>query len=105
MLSVSNRSLQQLLGTDFSTELTSQKQSTDELCEVLSIRSSLEMVYWSFRVFSQELITHPLLTLVAIAVILVGNFGEAVVPLPDTVYSFLVIIGALGLAYIGSGRL
>ena len=36
MLSVLNRPSQQLLGTDFSTELTSQKQLTDELCEVLS---------------------------------------------------------------------
>ncbi|WP_435079738.1 hypothetical protein [Halococcus sp. AFM35] len=70
-----------------------------------SVRSSLEVVYWSFRVFGQELIAHSLLTLVAVAVILVGNFGEAIVPLPDTIYSFLVIIGALGLAYIGSGRL
>jgi hypothetical protein len=70
-----------------------------------SVRSSMEMIYWSFRVFGQELIAHPLLTLVAVAVILVGNFGEAIVPLPDTAYSFLVIIGALGLAYIGSGRL
>jgi hypothetical protein len=68
-------------------------------------RSSLKMVYWSFRVFGQELITHPLLTLVAVVVILVGNFGKAITPLPDTIYSFLIIIGALGLAYIGSGRL
>lgn len=70
-----------------------------------SVRSSLEMVYWSFRVFGQELVVHPVLTLVAVTVILVGHFGEAIVPLPDTVYSFLIIIGALGLAYIGSGRL
>ena len=70
-----------------------------------SIRSSLEMVYWSFRVFGQKLIAHPLVTLVAVVIILVGNFGEAVVPLPDTAYSFLVLIGVLGLAYIGSGRL
>ena len=63
------------------------------------------MIYWSIQVFSQELITHPLLTLVAVVVILVGNFGERIVPLPDIVYGLLIIIGALGLAYIGSGRL
>ena len=70
-----------------------------------AVRSRGEMIYWSIQVFSQELITHPLLTLVAIVVILVGNFGERIVPLPDIVYGLLIIIGALGLAYIGSGRL
>ena len=35
MLSMSICLPQRLLDTDFSTELTSQKQSTDELCEVL----------------------------------------------------------------------
>ena len=38
MLSMSICLPQRLLDTDFSTELTSQKQSTDELCEVLNIR-------------------------------------------------------------------
>ena len=37
MLSMSICLPQRLLDTDFSTELTSQKQSTDELCEVLRL--------------------------------------------------------------------
>lgn len=37
MPSVSSRLPQQLLGTDFSTEFTSQKQSTEKLCEVLKL--------------------------------------------------------------------
>jgi len=41
MLSMPNRPSQQLLGTDFSIELTSQKQSADELCEVLSMAAQL----------------------------------------------------------------
>lgn len=68
-------------------------------------KSQMEMFYWSLRVFLQNLIAHPLMTLVAVAVVLVGNYGEAVVQLPDSAYGILIIIGALGLAYIGSGRL
>ena len=37
MLSVSNRLAQQLLGADFSTGFTSQKESTGALCEVLKL--------------------------------------------------------------------
>jgi hypothetical protein len=70
-----------------------------------AVRSQLEMIYWSLRVFLQELTQHPLLSLLAIVAILVGNFGEGTVPLPDLAYGVLIIVGALGLAYIGSGRL
>ena len=63
------------------------------------------MIYWSPRVFVQQLATNPLLSLLAILLILIGNFGERIVPLPDIGYGILIIIGALGLAYIGSGRL
>ena len=70
-----------------------------------AVRSQLEMIYWSFCVFVQQLAANPLPSLLAIAVILVGNFGEGIVPLPDAAYGVLVIIGALGLAYTGSGHL
>ena len=70
-----------------------------------AVRSQLEMIYWSLRVFVQQLAAHPLISLLAIAVILVGNFGEGTVPLPDLAYGVLIIFGALGLAYIGNGRL
>ena len=70
-----------------------------------AVRSQLEMVYWSLRIFVQQLAAHPLISLLAIAVILVGNFGEGTVPLPDLAYGVLIIIGAFGLAYTGSGHL
>ena len=44
MLSVSNRLAQQLLGADFSTGFTSQKQSTGVLCEVLKLVLSLDTI-------------------------------------------------------------
>ena len=70
-----------------------------------AVGSQLEMVYWSLRIFVQQLAAHPLISLLAIAVILVGNFGEGTVPLPDLAYGVLIIIGAFGLAYTGSGHL
>jgi hypothetical protein len=70
-----------------------------------AVRSQLEMIYWSLRAFVQQLAANPLLSLLAIAVILIGNFGEEIVPLPDAAYGVLIIIGVLGLTYAGSGRL
>jgi hypothetical protein len=61
---VSNRPSQQLLGTDFSTELSSQKQSTDELCEVLNLVN--ESAAKSFR--SQVAIQLPSAPLTAVVV-------------------------------------
>jgi hypothetical protein len=56
MLSVSNRLAQQLLGTDFSTQFTSQKQSTGVLCEVL-ILTSRALVY-PFKWMLDRLVFH-----------------------------------------------
>ena len=70
-----------------------------------AVRSQLEMIYWSLRVFVQQLATNPLLSLLAILVILIGNFGEGIVPLPDAACGVLIIIGVLVLTYAGSGRL
>ena len=70
-----------------------------------ALTSGVEMVYWSVRVFVQQLAAHPLLTVLAFAFISAGYFGEAILPLPEVVLDILTIVGALGLAYIGSGRL
>ena len=69
------------------------------------IRSTLEMDYWSVRVFVQQLAAHPLPAAIAVTLILVGSFGEQVVPVSDAVLSVLILVGSLGLAYVGSGRL
>ena len=70
-----------------------------------ALTSGVEMVYWSLRVFVQQLAAHPLLTVLAFAFISAGYFGEVITPLPEVVLDILTIVGALGLAYIGSGRL
>ena len=60
MLSMSICLPQRLLDTDFSTELTSQKQSTDELCEVLSLFGSSNLFPRHSR-FSGERSDSPVL--------------------------------------------
>jgi hypothetical protein len=69
------------------------------------LTSGVETVYWSVRIFVQQLAAHPLLTVLAFAFISAGYFGEVITPLPEVVLDILTIAGALGLAYIGSGRL
>ena len=70
-----------------------------------AVKSMTGMVYWSLRVFVQQLAAHPLMTLLAVAVLAVGNFGDGIVPVPDSAFGILIVVGSLGLAYIGSGRL
>ena len=68
------------------------------------VASKLEMTYWSVRVFVQQLATNPLPTAVAVTLVMVGSFGERVLSLPDIVITGLILVGSLGLAYVGSGR-
>ena len=56
MLSVSNRLAQQLLGTDFSTQFTSQKESTGVLCEVLIL--TLRALVYPFKWMLDRLVLH-----------------------------------------------
>ena len=69
------------------------------------VRSNVEMVYWSIRVFLVQLTTHPVPAAVAILVLLAGTLGEGVFTLPDRIRGVLILVGSLGLAYVGSGRL
>lgn len=70
-----------------------------------SLRSILQAGYWSVRTFVVTLAANPLPTVIALAAILVGNLGSERVPLPERAFPMLIIAGAFGLAYIGSGRL
>lgn len=67
--------------------------------------SKREMGYWSVRVFIQQLAAHPLPTAVSVILVLAGSFGEDLLPFPAVVLSGMILIGSLGVAYIGSGRL
>ena len=70
-----------------------------------AVRSQVEVVYWSIRVFVQQLAAHPIPTAVAFLFVLGGYFGERIAPLPDAASGGLILVGSLGLALVGSGRL
>lgn len=61
--------------------------------------------YWSTRAFVRSLRSNPVYAGVAGAVLLIGLAGESVVSLPEIVFDLLVLLGAVGLAAVGSGRL
>jgi len=69
------------------------------------VASVPETAYWSVRVFVGELVAHPLPAAVALGIVLIGSLGEGVVPIPDIGLGVLIIVGSLGLAYVGSGQL
>jgi hypothetical protein len=70
------------------------------------VKSVLETGYWSLRVFARELAKHPIPTVIAAVFVLLGYSGGGILPsFSSTVSGLLVILGSLGLAYIGSGRL
>ncbi|QLG47400.1 hypothetical protein [Natrinema halophilum] len=66
---------------------------------------NLKMIYWSVRVFAHQLAAHPLSSTAAGILLLAGYGGEEIVALPNIVQSISVLIGSLGLVYVGSGRL
>lgn len=70
-----------------------------------TVRRKLGMGYWSLRVFLGELRAHPVAALVAFGSLAVGVSGEAALSLPEPVSSLFVVVGALGLAILGSGRI
>jgi hypothetical protein len=70
-----------------------------------SVVAAVEHVYWSLRAFGQQLARHPLASTVTLAVVAVAFVGESVLPFPNAVFSGLAIVGGLGLALLGSGRL
>jgi len=70
-----------------------------------TVTSNLKMTYWSLRAFIQQLAAHPIPSALAIALVVIGVVGEEFVQLPSVAQSALILVGSLGLAYIGSGRL
>ncbi|KTG11573.1 hypothetical protein AUR64_03490 [Haloprofundus marisrubri] len=70
-----------------------------------TVSSAVEALYWTSRVFAAQLLTHRLLSSIAVALVLIGFLGDEAVPLPDFASSILVLIGTLTLVYIGNGRL
>jgi len=67
------------------------------------VTSILETGYWSVRAFVQQLAANPLLTMVAVSILVAGLFGDQILSLPGSVFGVLVFLGSLGLAYIGGG--
>ncbi|WP_313691488.1 hypothetical protein [Halorarum halobium] len=69
------------------------------------VASTVKTAYWSVRAFVQQLVANPLPATAALAFVVVGAAGEGIVPLPDVAFGGLIVVGSLGLAYVGSGRL
>lgn len=69
------------------------------------LTAKLEMGYWSIRVFVQQLAANPLLTIVALTLVITGVFGDQILSFPDFAFSGIILLGSLTLAYIGSGHL
>lgn len=67
--------------------------------------SHIEIGYWSLRVFVQQLASNPIPATVAMILVIVGVFGDQILSLPDVVSGSLILLGSLGLAFVGGGRL
>ena len=70
-----------------------------------AIATQAGMVYWSLRAFTGQLLGNPVAASVPLALLLAGGFGEEFVAGPDFLFGGLILVGALGLAFVGSGRL
>lgn len=60
-------------------------------------------IYWSLRTFVGQLVAHPLVSLAGLVLVLVGWVGDGF--LPDPLDTVALLVGALALAVVGSGRL
>jgi hypothetical protein len=70
-----------------------------------TITSLGRSIYWSLRSFGGSLAANPIPAAAALAVLLIGRFGEELLGLSDGLQGVLIVVGALALAYVGSGRL
>jgi hypothetical protein len=66
------------------------------------VTGALSDLGWQLRAFVGGLRARPLAAAAALAVFLAGQFGEGVLPGPGSLPAVFVILGALGLAYVGS---
>jgi hypothetical protein len=70
-----------------------------------NVSQALAAVYWSSRTFVGSVIRNPVPASISGIVLLVGIFGERIASGPELVFDLLVLVGAVGLAVVGSGRL
>ncbi|SDY20467.1 hypothetical protein [Halobellus clavatus] len=68
------------------------------------VMSAPETAYWSFRAFGQQLKTAPLPAAIAAGTVILGLVGDLADVLPSLLAGILLLLGSLGLAYVGSGR-
>lgn len=68
-----------------------------------AVSSQLVATGWSVRVFVSQLFDHPLASILLVSLVLLGAFGERWLPLPEVALDGLLLLGAAGLAYVGSG--
>ncbi|MFB6103258.1 MAG: hypothetical protein ABEJ73_11935 [Haloplanus sp.] len=61
--------------------------------------------YGSLRAFGAQLAAHPLPSSVAAFLVVVGVGGDRLGSVPDLALGGLILVGSLGLAYIGGGHL
>lgn len=65
---------------------------------------AVEVLYWSVHAFGRQLLRKPLPTTAALALVVGGTLGDSFVSAPEPVFDGLLVLGALGLALVGSGR-
>ncbi|QHS15867.1 hypothetical protein [Halopenitus persicus] len=68
------------------------------------LASTAETGYWSLRVFTHRLTSRPFSTAIATLLAIVGIAGDRILPLPDVVHRVLILLGSIGLAYVGVAR-
>lgn len=61
--------------------------------------------YWSVRAFLDQLRAHPLASWLALVALVIGSLGSPYLPIGEAGLDALVLLGGLGLAAVGSGRL
>ena len=66
------------------------------------VRSTANDVLWSFRVFGRSLVAHPFQSVVALALLTFGRWGDGLISLPGIAGRLIAVAGILLLAYVGS---
>lgn len=66
--------------------------------------STARTAYWSVRTVLANLLADPVGSVVVFALLAAGFFGPDLLDVPEPAGTALVVLGALGVAYVGSGR-
>lgn len=62
-------------------------------------------IYWQLRTFAVTLASNPIPAAIAATILVIGSLDDPGIALPEPISTAMVFAGALGLAYVGSGRL